>query len=246
LVDNVLLGRTFREKFADGFRRLVRRGKLRLEGEWAKLLDPTELEAWLTEVTQSDWNVFIEGPPNGKSDPAYVLKYLARYLTGGPISDRRIIRDQNDRVSFWARSKNKAAGNRPREFELPGKEFVRRWSMHILPKGYTRSRCCGGFHGSKRKSYLSRCRELLTMAGPTSADPEAAASPEAIERPERMQTTVPNCPRCEIAMCCIQKHPRPSWKEVFKRGIYADAAIYSPMNHSRYKGLPAFPYQPDG
>ncbi len=74
----------------------------------------------------------------------------------------------------------------------------------------------------------------------------SGASPEAIERPERMQTTVPNCPRCEIAMCCIQKHPRPSWKEVFKRGIYADAAIYSPMNHSRYKGLLAFPYQPDG
>ena len=47
-------------------------------------------------------------------------------LTGGPISDRRIIRDENGRVTFWARSKNKAAGNRPREFELLGKEFVRR------------------------------------------------------------------------------------------------------------------------
>ncbi len=126
LVDNVLLGRRFREKFADGFRRLVRGGKLRLEGDWAKLLHPKELEVWLTEVTQSAWNVFIEGPPNGKSDPACVLKYLARYMTGGPISDRRIIRDENNRVSFWARSKNKAQGNRPREFGLPGKEFVRR------------------------------------------------------------------------------------------------------------------------
>ncbi len=120
LVDNVLLGEKFREKFADGFRRLVRTGKLRLEDEWAKLLEPQELEAWLNEVTESDWNVFIEGPPHGKSRPEHVLKYLARYMTGGPISDRRIICDENDRVTFWARSKDKAAGNPSRPFELSG------------------------------------------------------------------------------------------------------------------------------
>jgi len=125
-VDNVLLGRTFRKKFTDGFRRLVRAGKLRLEEEWARLLDCGQLEAWLTEVTQPDWNVFIEGPPRGKSDPEQVLKYLARYMAGGPIADRRIIHDENGRVAFWARSRNKAAGNRPRPFELSGKEFVRR------------------------------------------------------------------------------------------------------------------------
>ena len=104
-MENVLLAQTFREKFADGFRRLVRRGKLRLEEEWAKLLEPQELEAWLDEVTESDWNVFIEGPPHGKSRPEHVLKYLARYMTGGPISDRRIISDENHHVTFWARSK---------------------------------------------------------------------------------------------------------------------------------------------
>ena len=81
-MDHELLGRRFRKKFANGFRRLVRGGKLRLDGEWAWLREPQELEAWLTEVTQSNWNVFIEGPPHGKSRPAQVLKYLARYLTG--------------------------------------------------------------------------------------------------------------------------------------------------------------------
>ena len=81
----------------------------------------------------------------------------------GPISDRRIIGDHNDRVSFWARSKNKASGNRACEFEFPGKEFVRRWSMHILPKGYTRSRCYGGFHGRKRKNHLIGQRHLAAQ-----------------------------------------------------------------------------------
>jgi hypothetical protein len=95
LVDNVVLGRRFRKKFTDGFRRLVRGGKLHLEGAWSKLLGPRELESWLAEVTESDWNVFIEGPPNDKSTPDQVLKYLARYMTGGPISDGRIIGDEN-------------------------------------------------------------------------------------------------------------------------------------------------------
>jgi hypothetical protein len=238
LVDNVLLGRRFREKFAEGFRRLVLGGKLRLEGKWARLLQPKGLEAWLRKVTASDWNVFIEGPPDGKSDPADLLKYLARYLTGGPISDRRILRDEQDRVTFWARSKNKAAGNPSRPVELPGKEFVRRWSMHILPKGYTRTRCYGGYHGSKRQAYGKRCRELLP---PPSSQP--VASPQ---RSERIEPTLRVCPRCLIPMCCIVNHRRPSWWEVFDRRIYADPAIYSPVLYIFGSSSAGIPYEPDG
>ena len=76
LTDNVELGRVFRKKFTDGLRRLVRSDKLKLEQEWAKLQDRRELEAWLDQLTASDWNVFIEGPPHGQSRPERVLKYL--------------------------------------------------------------------------------------------------------------------------------------------------------------------------
>jgi len=108
LVNNVELGRKFRKRFANGLRQLVRRGKLRLEDEWSKLQDSAKLEAWLEEITTTDWNVFIEGPPHGKSKPTHVLKYLARYMTGGPISNRRLISDDEGMVTFWARSKDKA------------------------------------------------------------------------------------------------------------------------------------------
>jgi len=110
--------------------------------------------------------------------------------------------------------------------------------MHILPKGYTRSRSFGGYHGGKRQDYLNRCRESLTIA-----------SPQPIKPPERIEPTVPKCPRCDIEMYCIQNQQRPSWKEVFQREIYADAAIYSPLHHCHQRGLgaiPAFPHQPDG
>ena len=69
LTDNIELGRVFRKKFAGGLRRLVSSGKLKLQDEWAKLRDRKELKAWLDEITESDWNVFIEGPPHGRSRP---------------------------------------------------------------------------------------------------------------------------------------------------------------------------------
>ena len=241
LVDNVLLGEKFRERFTDGFRRLVVHGKLRLEEEWAVLLSSSELEAWLDKVIQSNWNVFIEGPPHGKSDPVQVLKYLARYMTGGPISDRRIIGDENDHVTFWARSKNKADSNRSRPFELPGKEFVRRWSMHVLPKGYTRSRSYGGYHGVKRQDYLNRCRELLAVLQ-CSESPDLSEPAEWTDAAERPS---PKCRNCKLSMCCIVDEPRPSWREIFQRRIYMDAVIYSPMHHNRYAGLPPLPHKPD-
>jgi hypothetical protein len=223
LVDNGELGRNFRKHYIDGLRRLMRHGKLRLENEWSEFQDPTAWEAWLEELTATDWNVFVEGPPHGKSRPTDVLKYLARYIAGGPISDRRIISDDGGVVRFWARSKDKTGGKPSEPFPLKGTEFVRRWTMHILPKGYTRSRSYGGYHGTKRAAYLDRCRQLLRIA--THA---AASTDDCLDDGEPSE---PICPRCEIAMLCIHQQSRPSWKHIFQRAIYADPAIYSPMHY---------------
>jgi len=232
-VDNVELGQKFREHYADGLRRLVRKGKLRLEGEWFRLQDPMKLEAWLDELTETDWNVFVEGPPHGESRPTDVLKYLARYMSGGPISDRRLISDEDSIVTFWARSKDKGKKKRSVQFPLKGTEFVRRWTMHILPKGYTRSRAYGGYHGSKRTVYLDRCRELLEIAvdAPATTD----------DRLDDGEASGPTCPRCEIAMRCIIRQSRPSWKKIFARAIYADPTLYSPMHHIRSRVPNAHP-----
>ena len=138
-----------------------------------------------TQVTDSPWNVFIEGPPHGNSDPSQVLKYLARYLTGGPISDRRVVQITAERVTFLARSKDKSAGNPLRECQLPGVEFVRRWAMHVLPKGYTRSRCYGGYHGAKRQAYLQLCRELLPLPLPRAGTPGTISPIALLAKPSR-------------------------------------------------------------
>ena len=221
LMDNVELGQAFRAHFVAGLRRLIRSGKLRIEGEFTHLKDASRREAWLDELQATDWNVFIGGPPHGRSNPIQVVKYLARYMSGGPIADRRLISHEQDEVTFWARSKDKQNQSEP--FTLRGVEFVRRWSMHILPKGYTRSRSYGGYHSSKRVDYLELCRQLLPAA-PCNADQDETA---ALETPA---PTPVRCPACNAEMACISSHARPSWRETFTASVY-QTSDYCPLLH---------------
>jgi hypothetical protein len=107
--------------------------------------------------------------------------------------------------------------------------------MHILPKGYTRSRAYGGYHGTKRADYLDRCRELL---GIVVDDPSPGSSGN---RQDDTKTSELKCPHCDIAMQCIRQPSRPSWKKIFERGIYADPTLYSPMHHIQLRMPKAYP-----
>lgn len=227
LTDNVDLGREFRKHYLRGLKRLLRQGKLRIGGVPEFLNDPDQRDQWLSSLAETDWNVFIEGPPKGKSDPANVIKYLAGYLTGGPISDRRILRADDEEVWFWARPKKSSSRrggmHKPEPYRLGGCQFMQRWTMHILPKGFTRSRCYGGYHGSHRKAYLSRCRPLLRLQADKVPEQQAEPEEDSDSSQERM------CPHCESKMLLIQSEPRPSWRQIFERDIYL-SGIYSPQH----------------
>ena len=236
LVNNEELGELFRKKFIAGFKRLVQSNKLHLEGEWSQLRDPLELEPWLKPLKEKSWNVYVEGSrhdqqarkqtaANPQLATQNLLMYLARYLTGGPIADSRLVRDDGERVTFMARpkGKRKRTNRQPREFSLPGKEFVRRWALHVLPKGYTRSRSYGGFHPTNRQKYMSRCRDLLNEQSPAAIE-ESQPSDASTEPTQRL------CPRCESTMALVENIRRPSWSQVFERHIYA-TDVYSPTFH---------------
>ena len=223
LVDNEELGRLFRKAFVEGLCRLVKRGALRLEGDWSRLQDPGQLNTWLKDLEQTDWNVFVEGPPKEKSDPRQVLKYLARYLTGGPISNRRMVRDDGGMVTFTARSKDKKAGNPVIEIQLPGHEFVRCWSLHILPKGFTKSRSYGGYHPGQRHAYLEACRRLLPQVE-NPPDTSRSSKPTMESEPRFL------CPRCDVAMDLIASKPRPSWRDVFHVRSYSRHTMVLPIH----------------
>ena len=217
LVDNRELSSRFRDKFLKGLSRLRRRGELKLEGEWSRLLDDNQWECFLEPLRTQDWAVYLQPPPSSNASAENLLKYLASYVTGGPISNGRLISHENGEVAFWARDKSKT-DNRV-QVRLPGVEFVRRWSLHILPSGFHRVRYYGGLHPSKRKAYQSRCRTLL---GESSSDDEhPAVSIESSEDPpseaalRRRQLQQGTCPDCggELRVTWSRME-RPSWSEV--------------------------------
>ncbi len=127
LVDNKELGQEFQRLFLDGLSKLAEQGNLELEesGWITDFIDDLRLQPWV---------VFIEGPPKPDTPPSQMIKYLTRYLTGGPISNSRIVGERDGRIYFMARSKKKGSGQTMTS--LAAVEFVQQWCLHILPKEF--------------------------------------------------------------------------------------------------------------
>ena len=122
------LKKKFRTNFIAGLKRLHKNGKLKLNGEWSFLKSKAAFEDWLAPMEEQTWVAYIEPPPNENCPPELVAKYLARYLTGGPISDRRLVSDEDGFVTFQARVGDKTGGSKETiPVRIPGAEFVRRW-----------------------------------------------------------------------------------------------------------------------
>ena len=164
---------------------------------------------------------YIEPPPFENCPPEQMAKYLARYLTGGPISDRRIVSHEDGFVTFLARVGKKTGGDDEVEpIRLRGAEFVRRWSLHILPNGYTKTRRFGGYWNGRRKNYIAECRDLLAVAnGVETQLPErptercAQSSPDPIGHdPICHDDKAPCCPKCKLKMRWIEFERKESWR----------------------------------
>jgi hypothetical protein len=209
LCDAEELSRRFQRHMVEGLRRLRSQGRLKFPS--TVLEDPARFEAWLEALSQSPWAVYVQGPPRAKSSPEQILKYLARYMTGGPLSDARLISHVDDEVLFWARSRDKR--NRSRPFRLSGVRFTYRWSQHILPKGFTKSRCYGGYHNRNRTGYMSRCHELRKSLVVTAPDKALSLAAPVVNPAEPLEPTW-NCPNCDRPMQRDLAGPRPRWQEV--------------------------------
>ena len=157
LVDAETLRTTFRDLFLKGLNRLQQGGKLKLDGSFEPLRSEANWSSFLGSLQQVDWVSFIQAPPQPNQSAEHVLKYLARYLAGGPISDSRIISTDETNVTFMARAGEVSGGERKQiPITLTQLEFTRRWCLHVLPKGYTRTRRFGGWCNIHREQFLER------------------------------------------------------------------------------------------
>ena len=92
-----------------------------------------------------------------------------------------------------------------------GVEFLWNWCLHILPKGFTKVRCYGGWSNTRRGDYLSLC-ERLSPVMPEPADEPTAAVDQDLEA---TNDDTPTCPQCETPMELESNTRRPSWRELF-------------------------------
>jgi hypothetical protein len=137
-------------------RRAFANGELQFQGRLADLDDAKLFETHLRTALVHDWVVYAKRPFGG---PKQVLKYLANYTHRVAISNHRLLSMRGGRVRF--RVRDYARGSRKRTLALDAVEFVRRFLLHVLPRGFVRIRHSGFLANSCRQEQLSRCRELL-------------------------------------------------------------------------------------
>ena len=156
-----VLAAVFRGKFLAGLKQLHREGRLSLTGEAEKLRDPFEFLNFLDPLYKKTWCVYSK-PPFGGSEQG--LEYLARYTHRVALSNDRLVRLADGKVTFTY--KDYSQNGRRREMTLPVEEFIRRFLLHILPHRFVRIRYYGFYANRHRQQQLERCRVLLAAAPP--------------------------------------------------------------------------------
>lgn len=209
LVDAINLRRRFRKFAIRKLKKLRDAGELRYGGSLAYLADEPAWETLLEELETVEWVSHIEAPRGQASDPMHVVRYLTRYLTGGPIGNSRLLSADDDTVTFMARTGEKVGGERVQEpYTLPRLEFVRRWCTHIQPQQLTKTRFYGGWSTSKSTRYLERCEAGLRAAKlwrePATTEPKPSKDSEPLA-----------CSHCgSDRLRLVYEEAKPSWRDV--------------------------------
>ena len=180
-----ILSRVFRGKFLAGLKQLMTQDRLQFHGSLDELRGPERFRQFLRKLYTHHWVVYAK-PPFGGAE--HVLRYLARYTHRVAISNNRLISFKDDRVSF--RWKDYADGGKQKVMTLSSDEFLRRFLIHVLPRGLVRIRHFGLFANRRRAASLLRCRALLNAIPPPQQPPQSSQL---------------RCPLCSEPMLLVER-----------------------------------------
>jgi predicted Zn-ribbon and HTH transcriptional regulator len=188
-----VLSRLFRRLFLHKL--IAAHHQLQFFGNHAPFIDAQAFAAYLAPLRKAEWVVYSKRPFGG---PAAVLAYLSRYTHRVAISNSRLIAFDHAGVTFRWKDYRIKGRDRFKLMTLAPGEFIRRFLIHVLPKGFHRIRHYGLLAKAFCADNIARARELLAVAKPES-QPAAAA----------VDHNKPTCPCCGGRMIVI---------EVFERG----------------------------
>ena len=187
-----VLSRVFRGKFVAGLKQALQNGQLNFHGNLAPLARPKTSAAWLRPLFRKDWVVYAKPPFGG---PEYVLQYLGRYTHRVAISNHRLVSFSDGKVIF--RWRDSAHNNEQKLMTLSLDEFLRRFLLHLLPKGFVRIRNFGFLANRRRATLLPLCFQLL------GATPEPQAQQDL--RSTCDSHDLWRCPKCGGPMVVIER-----------------------------------------
>ena len=187
-----MLRRVFRGKFVAALQRSFRQGKLGFHGTLKPLAHPKAFSAWLRTLFRQDWHVYSKRPFGGAE---HALCYLGHYTHRVAISNHRLISFANDQVTF--RWRDSAHNNEHKLMTLSLDEFLRRFLLHVLPKGFVRIRHFGFLANRRRAALLPLCFQLLGTVAQSQIEQEASVA----KNPSPLWL----CPKCGGKMMVIER-----------------------------------------
>jgi hypothetical protein len=190
-----VLSRLFRRLFLEKLIAAHAAGRLSFFGDHAPLAACKAFTAYVSPLRKIEWVVYSKPPFGG---PQAVLAYLSRYTHRVAIANSRLIAFDQQGVTFKWKDYRIEGRDRYKRMTLATDEFIRRFLIHVLPKGLHRIRHYGLFAKSACADHIVRARELLAIAKPEGRPTAAAADPGK-----------PTCPCCGGRMIII---------EIFERG----------------------------
>jgi hypothetical protein len=187
-----VLSRVFRGKFLAGLKAAFREGKLQFHGSLTSLATPRVFASWLRILFRHEWCVYSKRPFRGAE---HALGYLSAYTHRVAISNHRLVSLADGNVSF--RWRDSAHGNKKRLMTLPVDEFLRRFLLHLLPRGFVRIRNFGFLANRRRAELLPLCARLLNTPMPATTQRSVTT--------ETKDSAVWKCPHCGGTMKLVER-----------------------------------------
>jgi hypothetical protein len=193
-----VLSRLFRRLFLTGLADAHTGGRLAFFGDLDGLQDRRTFAAHLAPLRRKNWFVYAKPPFAG---PEAVLAYLARYTHRVAIANSRLLRIDESGVTFRNKDYRRDERARYRTMTLAPGEFIRRFLLHVLPKGFHRIRHYGLLASAGCKANIARARELIAVPVPPDPPAEDDNTDQATGATANYR---PPCPCCGGRMVIVE------------------------------------------
>ena len=196
------LAKQFRKRYLHILKTAYQKEELIFPGNTAEFKEKQSFEQLIKHLSKVQWIAYAKAPFAG---PEQVLEYLGRYTHRVAISNNRIISIDDGKVTFTYRDRKQ---NETREMTIDADEFIRRFLLHILPKGFMKIRYFGFLANKNKKQAIPLLRKLI--------NPEAKLPEKVKETVQEMMLRVTGsditcCPKCKKGkMIIIKTLPKPN------------------------------------